>query len=121
MIRSLADLEREAILSAIEEMDGDKKKAAKALGISKTTLYRKLREYREEGTAITPPVLDHARALAAIPLRSFEPVQSGPQIAFLRIPSTPLEKQQLAKARCPRCRTELVVPVPALPSSASRM
>ena len=44
-VRPLADLEREAILDAIRTLDGDKLKAAKLLGIGKTTLYRKLKEY----------------------------------------------------------------------------
>jgi DNA-binding NtrC family response regulator len=44
-VKPLADLEREAILSAIRTLDGDKLKAAKLLGIGKTTLYRKLKEY----------------------------------------------------------------------------
>lgn len=44
-VRPLADLEREAILGAIRTLDGDKLKAAHLLGIGKTTLYRKLKEY----------------------------------------------------------------------------
>ena len=44
-LRTLADLEREAILGAIRALNGDKLKAAKLLGIGKTTLYRKLKEY----------------------------------------------------------------------------
>lgn len=44
-VRTLADLEREAILSAIRALKGDKLLAAKLLGIGKTTLYRKLKEY----------------------------------------------------------------------------
>jgi two-component system response regulator HydG len=41
----LADLERQAILDAIRTLHGDKLQAAKMLGIGKTTLYRKLKEY----------------------------------------------------------------------------
>ena len=41
----MADLEREAILGAIRTLNGDKLQAAKLLGIGKTTLYRKLKEY----------------------------------------------------------------------------
>ena len=41
----LADLEREAIFSAIRVLNGDKLEAARRLGIGKTTLYRKLKEY----------------------------------------------------------------------------
>ena len=44
-VRTLADLEREAILDAIRTLNGDKLQAAKLLGIGKTTLYRKLKEY----------------------------------------------------------------------------
>jgi len=44
-LETLADLEREAILGAIRTLNGDKLKAAKLLGIGKTTLYRKLKEY----------------------------------------------------------------------------
>ncbi len=44
-IVSIAELEREAILGTIRELKGDKLMAAKLLGIGKTTLYRKLKEY----------------------------------------------------------------------------
>jgi len=42
----LRDLERQAILRAVTEARGDKLLAARRLGIGKTTLYRKLKEYR---------------------------------------------------------------------------
>jgi DNA-binding NtrC family response regulator len=42
---SLADLEREYILLALEWSDGRKKDAADLLGIDRRTLYRKLEEY----------------------------------------------------------------------------
>jgi len=44
-MKTLADLEKEAILGAIRTLNGDKLQAAKLLGIGKTTLYRKLKEY----------------------------------------------------------------------------
>jgi two-component system response regulator HydG len=44
-VTALADLERQAILAAIRTLKGDKLRAAKLLGIGKTTLYRKLKEY----------------------------------------------------------------------------
>lgn len=44
-ITSIAELEREAILHTIRQLRGDKLMAAKLLGIGKTTLYRKLKEY----------------------------------------------------------------------------
>ncbi len=46
---SIADLEREAILATIRQLKGDKLMAAKLLGIGKTTLYRKLKEYGVTG------------------------------------------------------------------------
>jgi two-component system response regulator HydG len=41
----LAELEKQAILSTLQQLNGDKIMAARLLGIGKTTLYRKLREY----------------------------------------------------------------------------
>ena len=43
----IRDLEKGAVLSAIAQLNGDKLMAAKLPGIGKTTLYRKLKEYRE--------------------------------------------------------------------------
>jgi DNA-binding NtrC family response regulator len=42
---SIADMERQAILGTIRQLKGDKLMAARLLGIGKTTLYRKLKEY----------------------------------------------------------------------------
>jgi two-component system response regulator HydG len=42
---TLEELEKQAILSALRHLKGDKMQAAKLLGIGKTTLYRKLKEY----------------------------------------------------------------------------
>jgi DNA-binding NtrC family response regulator len=44
----LADLERDAILSGLAQVNGDKLMAARLLGIGKTTLYRKLKEYESQ-------------------------------------------------------------------------
>ncbi len=44
-ILPICELERSAILRAIEQLRGDKLLAARMLGIGKTTLYRKLKEY----------------------------------------------------------------------------
>lgn len=41
----LAELEKQTILKTIEQLHGDKLMAAQLLGIGKTTLYRKLKEY----------------------------------------------------------------------------
>ncbi|HLI29631.1 MAG TPA: helix-turn-helix domain-containing protein, partial [Terriglobia bacterium] len=42
---TLEDLERRAILNALDTAGGDRQRAAKLLGIGKTTIYRKLKEY----------------------------------------------------------------------------
>jgi len=44
-ILPIAEMEKQAILGAIELLHGDKLEAARLLGIGKTTLYRKLKEY----------------------------------------------------------------------------
>ena len=41
----LAELEKNAVLDTLRRCDGDKLEAARLLGIGKTTLYRKLKEY----------------------------------------------------------------------------
>lgn len=41
----IAEMEKLAILRAIDQLHGDKLEAARLLGIGKTTLYRKLKEY----------------------------------------------------------------------------
>jgi DNA-binding NtrC family response regulator len=41
----IAELEKQTILRAISELNGDKLQAARLLGIGKTTLYRKLKDY----------------------------------------------------------------------------
>jgi two-component system response regulator HydG len=45
---SIAEMEKQAILSTVRQLNGDKLMAARLLGIGKTTLYRKLKEYGEE-------------------------------------------------------------------------
>jgi DNA-binding NtrC family response regulator len=51
-IAPIFDLEKQAILGAIALLHGDKLKAAQLLGIGKTTLYRKLKEYGESIVAL---------------------------------------------------------------------
>ena len=46
----LNELERRAILSTLRQTGGDKQAAARMLGIGKTTLYRKLKQYQIERT-----------------------------------------------------------------------
>jgi len=45
----IAELEKQTILQAITELNGDKLQAARLLGIGKTTLYRKLKDYAAQG------------------------------------------------------------------------
>jgi two-component system response regulator HydG len=47
----MAELEKQTILSAIAELNGDKLQAARLLGIGKTTLYRKLKDYAAHASA----------------------------------------------------------------------
>ncbi len=48
----LEELERRAIFRALRETGGDKLAAARLLGIGKTTLYRKLKQYETERTRV---------------------------------------------------------------------
>ncbi len=52
---TLQNMERRAILNALETANGDRAQAARLLGIGKTTIYRKLKEYGiEEGPSLEP-------------------------------------------------------------------
>jgi two-component system response regulator HydG len=44
----MAELEKQTILAALAQVNGDKMLAARLLGIGKTTLYRKLKEYASQ-------------------------------------------------------------------------
>jgi two-component system response regulator HydG len=44
----MAELEKQTILNALAQVNGDKMLAARLLGIGKTTLYRKLKEYQSQ-------------------------------------------------------------------------
>ncbi|MCE9592618.1 MAG: sigma 54-interacting transcriptional regulator [Planctomycetes bacterium] len=48
-VRSLAELEREAIFHAIEACGGDKRKAAELLGISRAKIYQRLKDWGVTG------------------------------------------------------------------------
>src|SRR6202522_3807000 len=54
-VMPLAQLEKQAILDTLRKLNGDKLLAARLLGIGKTTLYRKLKEYGING----PDARDH--------------------------------------------------------------
>jgi two-component system response regulator HydG len=47
-IMPMAELEKQTIMSALAQLNGDKLLAARLLGIGKTTLYRKLKEYSSQ-------------------------------------------------------------------------
>jgi DNA-binding NtrC family response regulator len=49
LTRTLADVERDYILSVLEKNRGNQKRTAEQLGIGTATLYRRLREYAGEG------------------------------------------------------------------------
>lgn len=50
----MAAMERQAILTALKQTNNDKIRAAKLLGIGKTTLYRKLKEYDLDSDQASP-------------------------------------------------------------------
>lgn len=56
-VKSLAEVERQAILDALIALQGDKIRAAKALGITSRTLYRRLGMYAIPLTTGLPPRL----------------------------------------------------------------
>jgi len=45
VVTTIAEMEKQSILNTIRQLKGDKLMAARLLGIGKTTLYRKLKEY----------------------------------------------------------------------------
>ena len=47
-IRTLADVEREAIERTLELTGGDKRRAAEMLGISRAKIYQRLKEWRSD-------------------------------------------------------------------------
>jgi two-component system response regulator HydG len=51
-LSTLQELEQRAILQALEATKGDRLRAARLLGIGKTTIYRKLKEYGLEDVAL---------------------------------------------------------------------
>lgn len=52
---ALQDVERQAIVRALQTAGGDRARAARLLGIGKTTIYRKLKEYGLEELGEKPP------------------------------------------------------------------
>ena len=54
-LATLQELEQRAIRQALEATKGDRQRAARLLGIGKTTIYRKLKEYGMDDGADSPP------------------------------------------------------------------
>jgi len=63
----LETLERRAIFRALQETSGDKLAAACLLGIGKTTLYRKLKQYESGRVQVYGPMHDSRRIFQANP------------------------------------------------------
>jgi two-component system response regulator HydG len=53
-VATLQRMERQAILQALDTTGGDRVRAARLLGIGKSTIYRKLKEYGLEGPPDSP-------------------------------------------------------------------
>ena len=53
--KSLRDLEREAILAALRETEGNRRQAARLLGIAESTLYLKLKDMKSEAHPVPAP------------------------------------------------------------------
>jgi transcriptional regulator of acetoin/glycerol metabolism len=51
---TLADIERQAILAALNTERGNRAKTAARLGIGQATLFRKLKQYQAEGHSVAP-------------------------------------------------------------------
>ena len=46
--QSIGEVERRLIMATLEQCDGDKKEAAKILGVSVKTLYNRLNEFKTD-------------------------------------------------------------------------
>jgi DNA-binding NtrC family response regulator len=66
-ILPLCEIEKRAILEALEFTKGDHSMAAHLLGIGRTTLYRKLKEYRLETAVIEPRPVEPAQMIEVEP------------------------------------------------------
>ncbi len=70
----LEELERRAILGAMREAGGDKLIAARLLGIGKTTLYRKLKQYQSYGNHPADFSPGYKRLKAALHISNSHPI-----------------------------------------------
>lgn len=94
----MAEIERDAIITAIEKCEGRRLDAARLLDIGKTTLYRKLSQY---GIVIDkkkrPNFQSQAQALSTV---------KTPR--FLRLAVT-TEEIANANAQCPSCQAKIIL------------
>ena len=74
-IEPLEKVEKQAILRAISLSGGDVVKAAKALGIGKTTLYRKVKQWAYSSE--TRVLIHKASALAEAPVKNCQDQDDG--------------------------------------------
>jgi len=63
----LRDLEREAVIRALVSTQGDKQLAARRLGIGRSTLYRKLKEYEGSAEGVSFPAVKEKEVLCPQP------------------------------------------------------
>lgn len=95
MTRTMAQIERDAILDALAAVGGSKLEAAKALGIGKTTLYRKLAEYKA-----LAEVDEEVRVLLA-KVKDAERLRDG-----VALQDTKIESMVQADEPCPDCGSQ---------------
>jgi len=72
-IMPLSEIEKRAILEALDYTKGDHSLAAHLLGIGRTTLYRKLKEYR----LMTPDAME-SKPMATADIASADPCMTQP-------------------------------------------
>jgi len=67
VVPRLRDLEREAVIRALVSTQGDKQLAARRLGIGRSTLYRKLKEYEVATAGVPFPAVKEEEVLCPQP------------------------------------------------------
>jgi hypothetical protein len=97
-IRPLSLVQREAILSALDECHGNRKLAAHRLGIGKTTIYRLLKNWGfKKGTK-----WNYSSS------RGWSVESSKVEPVLLKIPVT-ADELAIAGVKCPRCGERLIL------------
>jgi transposase len=98
MTKTLFEVEREAILAALEASGDCVVEAAKALGVGKSTLFRKLKQYGCQRR----PYCRH----------DLKPVQLKPSFQSKEFLKLPRNDQEFGEANlvCPVCHSRLMLP-----------